>query len=193
MSFCLLSSLLSNTVNPLQRNFPVLHVRECQCQCPLPMPGGFRYVHTFEGKTWPQQLYSHLSWWGFTAFSRRMDTNSHLFAAQVWLCFGGAFLLKFPVLYFNFCHCSFSFHCHGRTFLSLQHLVTSEADNAVGGGGKRDSSLRSPRFAERGHYCLTFLLEFSIPAVLSSAACQSCLHFPSSPCHRCFCSLLFSS
>lgn len=132
---------------------------------PLPMSGGFRHVHTVEGKTWPQQLYSHLSWWGFTTVSRWTGANSHLFAALVWLCFGGAFSLTFPPLYFNFCHCLVSFHCHGRTFLSLQHLVTSEADNAVGGGRRRDSSSRSPRFAERGHYCLTFLLEFSIPTV----------------------------
>lgn len=52
---------------------------------------------------------------------------------------------------------------------------------------------RSPRFAERGHSCLTFLLEFSIPAAPSRAACQS--RPPSLPplCHRCFCSLLSSS
>lgn len=47
---------------------------------------------------------------------------------------------------------------------------------AVGG---RICPRRSPLFAGRGHYCLTFLLAFSIPAAPSSADCQLCL--PSRP------------
>lgn len=43
--------------------------------------------------------------------------------------------------------------------------------------GGRACPQSSPPFAGRGHYCLTFLLELSIPAVPSSDGCQ--LHLPS--------------
>lgn len=116
-----------------------------------------------------------------------MCIENSLLTAWVWLWYGRSFLLTFPALRFTFW--SFFFHCYGRTFLPLQHLISSEASNAVGG---MTHLQRSPRFAERGHYCLIFLLEFSIPAALSSAGCQSRL--PSLlPLQRCcFCSLLSS-
>lgn len=56
--------------------------------------------------------------------------------------------------------------------------------------GGRTCPRRSPLLAGRGHYCLTFLLEFSIPAVLSSADCQLCLPSCLPLCHQCSCSLL---
>lgn len=53
---------------------------------------------------------------------------------------GRAFPLTFRVLLFNFCDCSFSFYCHGGTFPSLQHLLTSETDNTVGGSERQNLS-----------------------------------------------------
>lgn len=178
---CLLSSLLFNPVNcsPLQRIFPEFHVRES----PLPISGGFKNMCTAGADPWSLQLYPT----SLAAISGWLGIDNLLFTARVWLWLGRAFPLTFRALHFNFCHCSLSFYCHGGTFLSLQHLLTSETDNAVGG---RTCPRRSPLLAGRGHYCITFLLEFSIPAVPSSADCQLRLPSCSPLCHQCSCSLL---
>lgn len=120
--------------------------------------------------------------------------DSLLFAAWVWLRFGGElFHSRFPryALTPVIVHSPF-IAVEGRFFhfsiWSHQKQITLWE---VAGGVTHPQ--RSPCFAERGHYCLTFLLEFSIPTEMSSAACQSRLPSLSPLCHHCFCSLLCSS
>lgn len=97
---------------------------------------------------------------------------------------GGAFPLAFRALRFNFCHCSFSFYCNGGTFLSLQHLLTSQTDNAVGGSGRQSSS------SEVTPLCREGALLSHLPPWIQHPCCakQSCqFRLPSlSPlCHQC--------
>lgn len=192
---CLLSSSLFIPMkrSPLQRNFPGL---TCQRKPPPP-----QYLVVSRRCAQPRLVLGPRSyiptsltgvWRPF--WDGRVCADSHLFAAGAWLWFGGElFSLTVPGLRFNFCHCSFSFHCRGRTFFHCSVWSHQKQKTPWEAAGGTTPPRRSPRFAERGHSCLTFLLEFSIPTAPSRAACQS--RPPSLPplCHRCFCSLLSSS
>lgn len=192
---CLLSSSLFIPMkrSPLQRNFPGL-----TCQRKPPPPNIWWFQGGARSRGWylaPAAISPHPS----PGFGGRFGMDGCAQIATSLLLglgcgLGGElFSLTVPGLRFNFCHCSFSFHCRGRTFFHCSVWSHQKQKTPWEAAGGTTPPRRSPRFAERGHSCLTFLLEFSIPTAPSRAACQS--RPPSLPplCHRCFCSLLSSS
>lgn len=89
------------------------------------------------------------------------------------------------MLHLNSCHCSFPFHCCERMFLSLQIWPHQKQIAPWEAAGGVTPHWRSPYFAERGHYCLTFLLDWASPLPWAvqpvSPACPPCTT-ASAPC-----------